>query len=203
MIWTSSDTLALAEQGCAECLGLGLRILERGEPCHCVTRAIFRACYKRFRDAADKLGNYSRVTLGREARPGQHVGGYGRKNEEYAADFIIVARRALGAESLGYEVFRFHFLQGADWKLCGRRLELDKGEFFHEVYRVENAVGRACFECEPHPLFPLGVYFSSGSRASRSGLTSPERKATRDGAAARRRPRAQARPPLASFAGAA
>jgi hypothetical protein len=200
MTWTSSETLALAEQGCVECMGLGLRILERGEPCHCVLRAVFRACYQRFQQCSDRL-TVSRVTFGHN--PGRRfAGGWGRKNEEYLADFVIVARRALGEQSLGYKVFRFHFLLGADWRLCGAKLGLDKGEFFHELYRVESAVGRACFECAPHPLFPLGSYFSNGSRASRS-VNPPERKATRNrGAAALRRPGAQLRPPLAS-AGAA
>jgi hypothetical protein len=183
MIWTSSQTLALAEQGCAECLGLGLRILERGEPCHCVTRAIFRACYKRFQDCADKHSNLSRASLGRTPGP-RYAGTWGRKNEEYAADFTLIAKRALGEESLGYNVFRFHYLLGADWKLCGFKLNLTKGEFFHEAYRVESAVGRACFECEPHPLFPLRQYFST-SRASRPA-NPPGRKAPPNGAAARR-----------------
>jgi hypothetical protein len=200
MIWTSSETLALAEQGCSECLGLGLRILERGEPCHCVTRAIFRACYRRFVDCADKHSSVSRASLGRTPGP-RYAGTWGRKNEEYAADFVIVARRALGEESLGFKVFRFHFLLGADWKLCGAKLGLNKGEFFHEVYRVESAVGRACFECAPHPLFPLGSYFCNSSRAIRPA-PAPGRKATRNRGAALRSSRAQLRPPLAA-AGAA
>ena len=56
MEWSRSDTLALARQSCAHCHGLGLRINSRGQsgPCNCVLRAIFRACYARFRYCATK-----------------------------------------------------------------------------------------------------------------------------------------------------
>jgi hypothetical protein len=96
-------------------------------------------------------------SLGRQ-RPGT----WGRKDEEYIADFCLVARRTLNEEE--HRLFRFHFLLGADWKLCSRRLGLDRGNFFHAVYRMEQKLGRVFRELEPYPLFPLDEYFHGPSR---------------------------------------
>jgi hypothetical protein len=107
---------------------------------------------------------------------------WGRKDEEYIADFCLVSRRNL--EDFEYRLFRYHFLLGADWKLCCRRLGLDRGNFFHAVYRIEQKLGRVFRELEPYSLFPLDEYFHGPSRfqvaeaAASHGLTSatlPER----------------------------
>ncbi len=82
---------------------------------------------------------------------------WGRKDEEYMADFILVSRRTL--DDLEFKVFKFHFLLGADWKLCCRRLGNDRGNFFHAVYRVQQKLGRVFRELEPYSLFPLDEYF--------------------------------------------
>lgn len=165
MNWTRSETLALAQQSCTLCYGLGL-CQGRGEstrPCNCVFRTIFRACYARFKQCADKEAYISRVSL--EANPGrQRKGVYSRKNEEYLADFVLVSKRVLGEGTPAWRLFKFHFLLGADWKLCCRKLGVDRGEFFHDVYRIQQKLGRAFRELEPHALFPLDEYFTSGSR---------------------------------------
>ena len=158
MDWTRSDTIALAKQSCAQCHGLGLRpdVKATPYPCNCVFRAVFRACYARFRHCATREKYMSKVTL-------EHIAGrdgrltWGRKDEEYVADFCQVSRKAL--DELGYKVFRFHFLLGADWRLCTRQLNIDRGTFFHEVYRIEQRLGRVFRELEPYSLFPLDEYF--------------------------------------------
>ncbi|MEQ1949057.1 MAG: hypothetical protein ABL995_17835 [Bryobacteraceae bacterium] len=61
-------------------------------------------------------------------------------------------------------MFRYHFLLGADWKLCTRRLGMDRGNFFHAVYRIEQKLGRAFRELEPYALFPLDEYYNGPSR---------------------------------------
>ncbi|HSU32024.1 MAG TPA: hypothetical protein VLJ11_12400 [Bryobacteraceae bacterium] len=73
------------------------------------------------------------------------------------ADFVLVSRRTLSEYE--YKVFKYHFLLGADWKLCCRKLGIDRGEFFHEVYRVQQKLGRTFRELEPYALFPLDEYF--------------------------------------------
>jgi hypothetical protein len=83
---------------------------------------------------------------------------YSRKSEEYMADFCLVSRRVLEEEE--HRIFRYHFLLGADWKLCCRRLNMDRGNFFHAVYRIEQKLGRTFAELEPYPLYPLRDYFS-------------------------------------------
>jgi hypothetical protein len=53
---------------------------------------------------------------------------------------------------------------GADWKLCTRKLGIDRGNFFHAVYRIEQKLGRVFRELEPYCLYPLDEYFQGPSR---------------------------------------
>lgn len=163
MEWTRSDTIALAMQKCARCHGLGLRTsAKRGNvPCNCVLRAIFRACYARFRYCVEKEKYMSQASL-------ERIGGkenrlcWGRKDEEYIADFCLVSRRILN--EMEHKVFKYHFLLGADWRLCTRKLGMDRGNFFHMVYRIEQKLGKAFRELEPYALYPLDEYFHGPRR---------------------------------------
>ena len=164
MQWTRSETLALAQQSCTYCYGLGLRPGRSGvsTPCNCVFRAIFRACYARFRQCASKEKYISRVSM--EANPGrQRKSVWGLKNEEFIADFCLVSKRTLTERE--HKLFRYHFLLGADWKLCCRKMNMDRGSFFHEIYRIQQKLGKVFRELEPHALFPLDEYFNSTGRA--------------------------------------
>jgi hypothetical protein len=163
MEWTRSETLALAMHRCTQCHGSGLRLNKKGAvaPCNCVLRSIFRICWDRFVRCVTQEKHLSRVSVEPHAgrsRPST----WGRKDEEYIADFCLIARRAL--DPLEHQLFRYHFLLGADWKLCSRRLEIDRGNFFHAVYRIEQKLGRVFRELEPYPLFPLDEYFNGPSR---------------------------------------
>jgi len=172
MQWTRSETLALAQQTCSICYGLGLRPGRSGvsTPCNCVFRSIFRACHARFRQCAMKEKHISRVSL--ESNPGkQRKSVWGMKNEEYMADFCLVSRRELNEYE--YKLFRFHFLLGADWKLCCRKLNIDRGTFFHEVYRIQQKLGRIFRELQPHALFPLDEYFNGTPRSIETSKTTP------------------------------
>ena len=91
-------------------------------------------------------------------------GTWGRKQEEYMADFCLVSKRALDENE--YRLFRYHFLLGADWRLCSRKLGVDRGTFFHSVYRIQEKLGRIFRELEPYPLFPLTDYFHGPIRPS-------------------------------------
>lgn len=157
MEWTRSETLALAVPNCAYCFGTGMRSMKRGVPqaCNCVYRSIFRACYARFRHCATKEKYLSKVSLEYTARGGHRI--WGRKDEEYVADFTLVSRRTLTPEE--YQLFTFHFLLGADWRLCCRRLKMDRGNFFHAVYRIEQNLGKVFRELKPYALYPLEEYF--------------------------------------------
>ena len=103
----------------------------------------------------------SKISL--ELRPGRERNfSWGRKDEEYIADFILVTRRTLSESD--YKLFTYHFLLGADWRHCCRRLNIDRGTFFHSVYRIEQALGRVFRELEPYALFPLDEYFHGPAR---------------------------------------
>jgi len=164
MRWDRSTTIALAKTTCTHCHGYGLRPgrNSRETPCNCVFRAIFRACYARFRDCASREKYLSRVQLEFCGNGKDNRMTYGRKVEEYLADFCLVSRRTL--TPFEYDLFRFHFLLGADWKLCCWRLGIDRGTFFHSVYRIEQRLGRAFRELEPYSLFPLDEYFGGSAR---------------------------------------
>jgi hypothetical protein len=173
MEWSRSETLALAMHQCAHCHGSGLR-LGRKEvlaPCNCVLRTIFRVCYRRFVICATQERHVSRIGL--EPQMGrQRPNTWGRKDEEYMADFCLVARRSL--DEFEYRLFRYRFLLGADWKLCCRRLALDRGNLFHAVYRVEQKLGRIFRELEPYSLFPLDEYFRGPSRLHALQASTPK-----------------------------
>jgi hypothetical protein len=85
----------------------------------------------------------------------------GRKNEEFSADFYLISKRTLTGEE--FRIFKYHFLLGADWRLCCRKLKTDRGDFFHSVYRIEQKLGRAFRETRPFALYPIDEYFSGST----------------------------------------
>jgi hypothetical protein len=123
-----------------------------------VARAIFRICYARFCRCVTKEKHMSKVSL-HFTRGRERTLSWGRKDEEYIADFILVSRRTLNEPD--YLLFKYHFLLGAGWKLCSRRLKLSRGNFFHAVYRIQQTLGRVFRELEPYGLYPLDEYFGT------------------------------------------
>jgi hypothetical protein len=162
--WSRSETLALSTRKCAHCRGTGLRFGKRGKlsPCQCVLRRIFRVCYAKFRECVSREKFVSRPSLERRGGATGRLT-WSRKHEEYAADFLLVTRRALTERQM--EIFRVHYLLGADWRLCVRRFQMEKWAFFHDIYIMEQKLGRLYRELEPYSLFPLDEYFSVSSRA--------------------------------------
>jgi hypothetical protein len=126
-----------------------------------VLRCIFRICYDRFKKCVTQERHLSRISLEPQAGR-QRPNTWGRKDEEFIADFSLVSRRNLSEDE--HRLFRYHFILGADWKLCTRKLGIDRGTFFHSVYRIEQKLGRMFRELEPYPLFPLDDYFHGPSR---------------------------------------
>ena len=91
----------------------------------------------------------SKVTLdfipGRERR-----GFWGCKDEEFAADFCLVSKRTL--PDLEYRIFKYHSFPAAigSWL---PPLNMDRGNFFHAVYRIEQKLVRVFSRARA--LFPL------------------------------------------------
>ena len=140
-----------------------MRLARRGAlaPCNCVLRAIFRICYDRFLRCVTQEKHLSRVSL--EPHAGRNrPSTWGRKDEEYIADFTLISKRVL--DDFEQKLFRYHFLLGADWKLCARQLKIDRGNFFHAVYRIEQKLGRRFRELEPYALYPIDEYFHGQSK---------------------------------------
>ncbi|MBC8167929.1 MAG: hypothetical protein H7Y20_18930 [Bryobacteraceae bacterium] len=163
MEWNRSETLALAANNCKHCEGLGLPpdAEEENSPCRCVLRAIFRACYKRFSEGANEEIDLSRSSP--ELGATQDASGtWSRKNEEYVADFMLLAKRTLNEDE--HKLFRFRYILGADWHLCSRKLGMNKGVLHHSIYRIQEKLGRVFRELQPYPLYPVRDYFTSSYR---------------------------------------
>ena len=88
------------------------------------------------------------------------------------ADFSLVSRRALDGSE--YRLFRFHYLLGANSRLCCRRFKLRQSSFYSAVYRIEKRLGRFFAELEPYPLYPLDEYFGGCTRSSPVRSSTPD-----------------------------
>lgn len=167
--WTRSSTIALAHPKCTRCHGLGLLSTQKnkqGRACNCVLRAVFRICYNRFRFCLEKEKHMSHTSLDFSPGGTEQCYHWARKDEEYVADFFLISRRTLDEDH--WRLFRFHYMLGADWKLCCRRLGMDRGSFFHAVYRIQQQLGRVFSELEPYGLYPVDEYF--GGKIRREAL---------------------------------
>ncbi len=160
MNWNQTDLTVLAKGSCQICAGSGTRNEIEADlvPCGCALRGIFRACYERFQLCAMHRDRISHVSYERASSGKSHRGTWSRKEEEYAADFELLARRTL--DDAHHKLFRLHFLLGADWKLCMRKLGISRGNFFHALYRIEQWLGKAFYEVEPYALYPPRDYFA-------------------------------------------
>jgi hypothetical protein len=88
---------------------------------------------------------------------GHNVTAYSMPAAEYIADFELATRRALtGADAA---IMEFHFYGGLPWRECLSGLSIDRGQFFHSVYRIEQKLGRRFLLS----LYPLPRYFTSSA----------------------------------------
>jgi hypothetical protein len=143
-----------------------MRKLRRGaeSPCNCVFRGIFRACYAHFREYDIQGAQCGSVSLEQGRGPtGYRL--FSRKREEFMADFCLIAQRELTEEE--YRVFRYFFLLRADSRLCSRYIGLDRGSWYHAIYRIEMKLGRRFAEMKPYPLYPIDEYMGGAVRTTR------------------------------------
>lgn len=122
--------VALANLDCRICLGTGVR--RQSSVCRCVWRAVFDQAYMRYREAVS-----------------------GGSCGEYAADFELAARRVLDAAH--YRMFQVTFVRAVPFPASARELALDRGNYFHSVYRIKAAVGKEAYEAR-WPLWPFFRY---------------------------------------------
>ncbi|HYP06666.1 MAG TPA: hypothetical protein VER03_10595 [Bryobacteraceae bacterium] len=158
MEWKQSDLVALAMETCAVCSGYGVKSSHNNSltTCKCVYRGIFRICYERFKMSVQRKESIGRPTLEHTSAVHTRLN-WARKHEEFVADFLLVTKRTLNDSE--YRIFNYHFLLGADWKLCCRKLNMEKGIFFHALYRIMVKLGRTFVDLEPYGLYPVHEYF--------------------------------------------
>lgn len=148
----------LAKNTCHQCNGYGLhKGLGNYEViCNCVFRKIFNICLRKYQQCLEEQKYVSKVSLdfckGKNNRRA-----YGRKNEEYLADFVCIAKRTLSPTE--YKVFYYHFLKRMQWKTAAPLCQLQRGNFFHNVYLVEQKLGNIFLSLEPYGLYPIREYF--------------------------------------------
>jgi hypothetical protein len=155
---TAGMATAAALAGCEHCHGFGSRPVRFGKfvVCNCALRRIFRACLVKYREVTETVGHYYGATCMEVFQGHSHLGlGYGNKGAEFRADVELTARRVLTPPQL--EIFTLHFVGGMDWHVCCARLKLDRGNFFHKVYVVQEKMGRALAEAG---VYPTRSYFS-------------------------------------------
>ena len=150
--------MALALTGCVTCNGIGL---SDQKPCNCVLRSVFRIVLNKVHECS--AGGHLRPIQWDGARGPQNRQGNGRVYEDFAADAYLIAKRTL-TEPNEWDVFRFHYLLGADWKLCCQRLHINRGACFHLYYRIEQKLGNAFATTEPYALFPVDECFQRTTR---------------------------------------
>jgi hypothetical protein len=57
---------------------------------------------------------------------------------------------------------------------------MDRGSFFHELYRIEQKLGKIFRELQPHALFPVDEYFNSTGREAVAQSCIPFKVETED-----------------------
>lgn len=126
-------------------------------PCGCVLRQAFRSVLNKYRYVVSHMDRVSSSvpTIAKHGKDSKIH--WSRKNEEFAADFYLVSKRTL--DEAEWKLFRLHFILGADWRICTRQLGMDRGTFFHAVYRIEQTLGRVFMELKPYALYPIDEYF--------------------------------------------
>ena len=132
---------------------------KRLRPCDCVYRGAFRVCWQRYQRLQVLPRYASRVSQQWVPRGKDTKLHFERRTEDYLADFWLLSRRHLDERE--WKLFRLHFIEGREWKPCCAVLGMDRGNFFHAVYRIEQRLGRVFVETRPYGLYPLEDYFSS------------------------------------------
>ena len=165
------DGLPMAENGCAYCYGLGALSMYKptARLCKCVHRNTFTACLAHYHAIEDKAGSWDLANPRIEVSSGNGGSGfaYAIPMLEYRADFEGTCRKALAGRCTELAVFEAYHLAGDDYKSAtvssARKtgIALNRGMFFHAVYRIEEICGAALRSTRPHALFPLDSYYSA------------------------------------------
>lgn len=158
-IFERISALAASDNACRTCFGRGYMLCKTGKaPCRCVLKSIFRSMLGRYRSYVFETGRSirDRAVLCRWSHTGPV---WCRPRTEFIADFRTLARRTLPEAQL--RIFVLHYIDLHPWRECCHTLGLERGEFFHELYRIEAAIGYAAATLEPYGLYPVDTYLSA------------------------------------------
>ena len=152
------SAIALAKADCTKCMGRGVRLSTNATRvyCGCVYRCVFRMCVQKYRQLQRGERWVSRVCLDGQSRT-RKKWSWGRPNEEFCADLYLISRSRLSTWE--WRLFEGFHLGDLSWRQLCRSLNVDRGKFFHAVYRVEERLGRAYWETKPYSLYPISEYF--------------------------------------------
>jgi hypothetical protein len=165
-----SNLTLYAYPRCTKCHGYGLvagRALgspprQSLRPCKCSLRRIFLNCLNHYY----KCLYYQVSGMQSLSHNGKFF--YDFKREEFIVDFLNLSSRALrpsGKPSLRFEIFKNHFILNKQWKECCNKLNLERGLFFHELYRAEEELGYYFLINEPYSIFPIGSYYNRSTNS--------------------------------------
>jgi hypothetical protein len=150
---TTSDLLELADPSCKHCMGSGCG---NGATCDCIARQIFNACFGLY-SAMSPYTSRIRWDAIYMSRPA----------EEYKADFMSVARRALLGRPDLRRVFDAYVETDGDALDCLKALKINQGAFFRHLTEVRRILGGSFREVRPYALFPTSGYFARPMRTER------------------------------------
>lgn len=172
-VWKVGETLAMASPRCTQCRGLGVRPSwgKQQRVCECVYRRVFRACLREYEFIRERSVCYQAEFMRREDKAGRTSAGFHRPKEDFACDFELMARRALSPRE--QRLFRMHFQRRLEWQQCAPVLGMDRGTFYHAVYRIERILGWVYSEVKPYPLFPPADYYQMQNRMEGPGERNP------------------------------
>jgi hypothetical protein len=164
------NPVALSKPSCRRCAGLGaIRTRQGCRTCACVLRRVFRACLTSYHHCQASMGSAGAVQYERVGHAqGRCAIVASFKRAEYAADFLMLARRVLADRPVERAVFEAYHVDNLEWRIAVPRVNhllrpprpLNRGSFFHAVYRAEGLLGRAIVDCRPYSFFPPRQYFS-------------------------------------------
>lgn len=164
----------MADPRCRACRGTGeVTNRDAARVCHCVYRRVFRACMRRYEESRAFGGLVCGAGLAQPVSRCEGLSPEPRAYREaaYTADIELTAKRALTGRTVARAIWWYHFIHGCDWANCIRLiryqvgLPLNRGNYFHEVYRTEVMLGRVFLEMRPYSLCPQ-EYFGFYRRTS-------------------------------------
>jgi hypothetical protein len=127
-----------------------------------VLREVFRICLEQYRYSCENILGLNRSCVTEIGRNGRILTGL--PHAEYVADFELAVRRALNPRQRS--LFDLHFAYRLPFGACLERMGMDRGAFFHETYRVMEAVGVECLK----GLYPVDEYFGARQVVAMPGL---------------------------------